>query len=536
MDESPEDEQTELNTEDQDLILKTLDRKYGWKTLIGGFFIHMMLGCLYSYGNLCLYVSSIYYKYDNFSEWGYSISEDLKNSNDYEGDYSSYSYFSALLVFPLQLLFISISMPVGVKILQGSSINKEGKVSTSNSSNYDSLNPALIFHNAESMMPIWAPMTIGSVFMIGGVFLSSFVLSNKILFTILHGVFFGIGYGLWYMAPIIASYKFFPQNQGFVNGVIMMGFSFGSFIYWIIVLLFVKNWVDPILHIKGGYIFNMWQSSITGGFGDFISTFNWIMWTFWIIWTCLSITSLILLYDRDDILEIKLIEIMNDKFDLHSKSAHAFDVMDDEGLRERGVNVKIKWGSISSTLFYRSYYFKEGIVDSSFLQLIVMMIFSSTYLISIIFLFKPMIETGKLENIEKWEDNQYNLTLFATGDNILILVDAIANFLWGVFRIIWGYLVDYAGFRTWYTIIVSMEIILIIISLMITDDASKYWNLINILASYVLIGGHFAIFPAVFSKIFGNKLGSMLYSLSFIGYALSSFISLLMYYIWSIAM
>ena len=80
-------------------------------------------------------------------------------------------------------------MPIGVKILQGSSTKNSGKLTSSHNSNPNSLNPILIFHNAKTMMPIWAPMTIGSVFMIGGVFLSTFVLSNKILFTILHGVF-----------------------------------------------------------------------------------------------------------------------------------------------------------------------------------------------------------------------------------------------------------------------------------------------------------------------------------------------------------
>ena len=160
-----------------------------------------------------------------------------------------------------------------------------------------------------------------------------------------------------------------------------------------------------------------------------------------------------------------------------------------------------------------------------------MMTFSSAYLISIIFLFKPMIETGKESNNSR-ESFKYMFTYDElTGDNFLILVDAFANFLCGIFRIIWGYFVDYFGFKTWYTIIVSIEIILIIITLMIGTEELPYWNVINILASYILIGGHFAIFPAVFSKIFGNKLGSLLYSLSFISYALSAIISLIMYII-----
>ena len=529
------EENTEESSDNQLVLLSKLNRKYGWMTLMGGFFLHMMLGWLYSYGNMCLYVASIYYKYDNFSEWGKSISslDHLDAKEDYIGDYNSDAYILALVVFPLQLFFISISMPIGVKILQGSSAKNNEKSTAVNNTLPDSINSAAVFQNAESLMPIWAPMTIGSVFMIGGVFLSSFVMSNKVLFTILHGVFFGFGYGLWYMAPIIAAYKFFPQKQGFVNGIIMTGFSLGSLTYCIIVFFFVVKWIDPIMHITGGNIFNMCQTSIEGGFDVFISRIHWIMWTLCIIWALLSVVSLVLMYDREDILEIKRIEILNDKLYLHSRSANTYEIMDDEGLRERGVDIKIKRDSISETNYYRSYFFSEGIWDISFRELILMMTFSSVYLISIIFLFKPMIETG--DEKKNMRDAYRNIFSYdeLTGDNLLILIDAFANFLWGIFRIIWGYFVDYFGFKTWYTIIVSIEIILIILSLMIGNDAIQYWNLINILASYILIGGHFAIFPAVFSKIFGNKLGSLLYSLSFISYALSAIISLIIYIIWN---
>ena len=190
------------------------------------------------------------------------------------------------------------------------------------------------------------------------------------------------------------------------------------------------EWFDPIMHITGGYIFNMCQGTIEGKFETFISRVNWIIWTLCIIWTCLSITSLILMYDRDDILEIKRIEIMINKNENYSKSSDGFEVMDDEGLRERGINTKVKHGSVSSAVYYRSYLFKEGIFDSSFLQLILMMIFSSAYLISIIFLFKPMIETGTEKDNMISKSHPFNPSMYnLTGDNVLIIVDAIASFL-----------------------------------------------------------------------------------------------------------
>jgi hypothetical protein len=187
-----------------------------------------MLGCLYTYGNMVLYVASIYFKYDHFDLCSQSLQ--YRNETTIGPNYS-FSYMAALIVFPLQFLFISIFMPIGVQILEGKSLKfgvDYSSLRAVQNSQFANANPQK--HN-ESLMPIWAPMTVGSVFLIGGVFLSSFVMSNKYLFSIFHGVFFGIGYGLCYMCPIIAAYKFFPRRQGFVNGVIMTGFSIGSLIY-----------------------------------------------------------------------------------------------------------------------------------------------------------------------------------------------------------------------------------------------------------------------------------------------------------------
>ena len=148
-------------------------------------------------------------------------------------------------------------MPIGVQILEGKTINLGIRMKQFGSPLGGWLDNNQMMKGNQSLMPIWAPMTIGSVFLIGGMFLSSFVMSNSILFSIFHGVFFGIGYGLCYMAPIIAAYKFFPRKQGFVNGIIMTGFSFGSLLYLGIIAIYVWRWNNPILLINGGFIFNM---------------------------------------------------------------------------------------------------------------------------------------------------------------------------------------------------------------------------------------------------------------------------------------
>lgn len=389
---------------------------------------------------MVLYVASIYFKYDHFS----LCSQSLQYRNDSTiGPNYSFSYMTALMVFPLQFLFISIFMPIGVQILEGKSLKfgvDYNSLRAVQNSQY--VNPQK--HN-ESLMPIWAPMTVGSVFLIGGVFLSSFVMSNYYLFSIFHGVFFGIGYGLCYMCPIIAAYKFFPKRQGFVNGVIMTGFSIGSLFYGFLVWLFVRHWIDPILHVNGGYIFNMCQTTISS-FGSFTNHIHNLMWTLCGVWTLLSILAFIFMYDREDVLEIKKLEILLDETPHIQSDEKGYEIIDENELRDYGIDdVDIAKNTTMHDPFYRTYKFWEGFLDLTFLNLLIMMILSSSYLISFTFLFKPMIERG--DQVGNESEKLFGKNTW-TGDNVLILMSSIANFFCGLFRILWGNLVDKYGFKT----------------------------------------------------------------------------------------
>lgn len=329
------------------------------------------------------------------------------------------------------------------------------------------------------------------------------------------------------MSPILAAYKFYPHNQGWVNGVVMTGFAFGAPMISGFVFLFVHNWVDPILHIQGGNVFNMCQNTIQS-YKDFNDRFHWLIWTLCGLWAILSILSLLLMYDREDILEIKKLEIDTNKTQHIKNQGNFHEIMDFEGLKQKGVNLEEKLGITVTAQFYRSYYFIEGITDASFVKLFVMMTLSSAYLISMTFLFKPMIVAGT----EEGNANQSILsTQGTTGDNWLIIWSAVGNFLCGISRVLWGWLVDKYGFRSCYTVIVSITIILIISSLLIGENHDSRYHTIFVVLAYILIGGHFAIFPAIFSKIFGNKLGSLLYSISFFAYAISALIAFFLYWI-----
>lgn len=51
------------------------------------------------------------------------------------------------------------------------------------------------------------------------------------MFIILYGVFYGIGIGFSYMAPLMCGWEHFPLHKGLVSGVVIGGFGFGSFIF-----------------------------------------------------------------------------------------------------------------------------------------------------------------------------------------------------------------------------------------------------------------------------------------------------------------
>lgn len=69
-------------------------------------------------------------------------------------------------------------------------------------------------------------------------------------------------------------------------------------------------------------------------------------------------------------IEIKRLEIIHNRAPHPDNQGHIIEIMDDDGLRERGVKINVKQESVNSVTFYRSYYFKEGLRDPSFFKLL----------------------------------------------------------------------------------------------------------------------------------------------------------------------
>jgi hypothetical protein len=151
-----------------------------------------------------------------------------------------------------------------------------------------------------------------------------------------------------------------------------------------------------------------------------------LMWTLCGIWTLLSILAFILMYDREDVLEIKKLEILLDKTPHIDSNEKGFEIIDENELKEFGIDdVDIAKNTTMHDPFYRTYKFWEGFLDLTFLNLLIMMVLSSSYLISFTFLFKPMIERGDQAGNE--DEILFNRNSWS-GDNVLIFMSSIANF------------------------------------------------------------------------------------------------------------
>eukprot|EP01134_Creolimax_fragrantissima_P007865 CFRG7865T1 len=64
-----------------------------------------------------------------------------------------------------------------------------------------------------------------------GVYMTSWGAETLFTLILTQGVVFGMGVGLAYSSPLAAGWKWFPDSQGLVTGVIVAGFGMGAFVF-----------------------------------------------------------------------------------------------------------------------------------------------------------------------------------------------------------------------------------------------------------------------------------------------------------------
>lgn len=147
----------------------------GVVAVAGGTMVHMVLGTLYCWGNFIGYAPN-YLKYFD------------KASGPPD----------ALNMVPLAIVFQTLGLPFGAELNR--------VVGTRGAAMFGGLTVAF------------------------GVFASSFA-RRLSTFMVFYGVFFGLGIGFAYTAPMTAGWTYFPNRKGLVNGLVLMGFGAGGFIF-----------------------------------------------------------------------------------------------------------------------------------------------------------------------------------------------------------------------------------------------------------------------------------------------------------------
>lgn len=162
----------------------------------GGMLIHLVIGSLYQWGIINIYITSYYRTLDP---------EVTLEKN--------------AIAFPIMMICYGFTMRLGLLL-------------------------------AECLHPIFSMATV--VLMQAAVIFSSSYLTEMEGFIAIYGIVFGLLSGLNFMVPIVECNKYFPDKRMYVNAIILTGSGLGSVVFG----LFSYNYLNPlkISPNKGYYI------------------------------------------------------------------------------------------------------------------------------------------------------------------------------------------------------------------------------------------------------------------------------------------
>lgn len=152
----------------------------------GGMFIHLIIGSLYQWGIINIYITSYYRTID-----------------------SNVTLESNAIAFPVMMLCIGLTMRLGLFLAQCT-------------------HPLILM----------AFVVIAQALFI---FVSSYATAIG-TFIVLYGVMFGLCSGLNFMVPLVECNKYFPGRKMYVNGVVLTGTGLGSVVFG----LFSYNFLNPM--------------------------------------------------------------------------------------------------------------------------------------------------------------------------------------------------------------------------------------------------------------------------------------------------
>ena len=353
--------------------------------------------------------------------------------------------------------------------------------------------------------------------------------------------------GICYMPVILEIWKYFPNNKGLNTSLALSGFGFTQLLFEDISINLINPEKQKIDYIEGVY-----SSDINNNFKEYYKMNI-------IFFTILSIISIILIYPHDKIkrqirksvskysLQFKNMIQMSNKKETENdgnaikeeiefnQSAHLFSVQNSKNSgkdylsRIKGFFLKKKEkpqisinkiyekedlptneetkNGLASKLLTDVHLFKVEDTKQQNIKLLFSLITSYPFLqLTSIFFFTKIfgiIELYSIKNFGILNGHDEKFVWYST------FLFKVTNFL--CFPL-FGYLFDKIGFKKFYRIIITLEIL--ISSLCYYISAYKFGYLIYCMVSAFVNSASMAIGPTNFSIIFDNEKGALLFGIS----------------------
>jgi OFA family oxalate/formate antiporter-like MFS transporter len=377
--------------------------------VLGGFLTHLTYGTMYCWGNFQSYLPPSMKYYDPAQTTG---------SPD------------AMMVIPLTIIFQCIGMPLS--------------------------------QHVQKLLGLPLAMFLGASLVSGGVYLSSHATTLK-AFVLAYCVMFGLGNGLGYTSPIIASFKHYPNRKGLVSGIIVGGFGSGGFLFnYIGSKLFNPNNLatDP----KTG----LFPKEVYDNFGPALTKLA-------KIYFCMQLVGAIML-----------------RASVKSLPADAPTATTTTTTVSKPPSTA-KYPTVTSAVFSRP-----------FLVLWVCIVLSATAGLNTVSLYK--MYGSKFPAIKS--------------DSFLSLVGGLGSLANGLGRTQWGLFLDVYGFKKLFSFLTVLQAG-IMLAYKHTVGSKMLFQGATMLI-FLCLGGNFAMAPGVTAAIFGADLGPKVFALLFSSFAVAA--------------
>ena len=349
--------------------------------------------------------------------------------------------------------------------------------------------------------------------------------------------------GICYMPIILEIWKFYPNNKGLATSLALSGYGFTQLLFEEISINIINYEKRDIDYIEGIY-----PSDINENFKNFYKMNN-------IFFAFLSVISIMMIYPHDKYKKYlkksvprynfqfkNLINSVNEKdendnneeIEFH-QSAHLFALQDKnkngnnylsiiknfflKKKEKTQINLKKKFKTEDLSHFYESKNeLNENLITDVRLlevtdkkkeniKILFSLIISYPFLqLTSIFFFTKIFGIIELSSIKNFG------VLNGYDENFLWYGTFISKFTSFLCFPLWGYLFDKIGFKRFYRIIITLEIV--ISSLCYYISTYKFGFIVYCIVSAFVNSASMAIGPTNFSIIFDNEKGALLFGIS----------------------